>query len=377
MIDKVKQGATKALLFLQENKANAIKYMTYTIIVFLLIMYFAYTIQKIRLKNSNNDTLSKLYSQFPQISTLNINDATYQYLLRDYYIKTAYNCCCGGQFKNDYVDVLPLKKCISQGARVLDFEIYSSLDDKPIIAASSINNYNVKEMYNEVYLEEALKVVNNNAFSNGTCPCPNDPLILHFRIQSNNNKMYNEMAQTIYNTINPRLLDKEYSYQYSGFNLGAVPLKNLMGKIVISVDRSNPQFESTPLNEYVNMASNSMFLRASRAHDIKYTPDANELIEYNKKYMTISMPDLSAYDTNVDTSLHMKYGIQCIGMCFQNFDSNMEYYSLFFDKTGHSFVLKPDELRYIPVTIPKPTPQDPALSYAPRETKSDFYSFSI
>ena len=270
-----------------------------------------------------------------------------------------------------------LKKCISQGARVLDFEIYASLDDKPIIAASSINNYNVKEMYNEVYLEEALKVVNNNAFSNGTCPCPNDPLILHFRIQSNNDKMYNEMAQTIYNTINPRLLDKEYSYQYSGFNLGAVPLKNLMGKIIISVDRSNPQFESTPLNEYVNMASNSMFLRASRAYDIKYTPDANELIEYNKKYMTISMPDLSAYDTNVDTSLHMKYGIQCIGMCFQNFDSNMEYYSLFFDKAGHSFALKPAELRYVPLTIPKPTPQDPALSYAPRETKSDFYSFSI
>ena len=110
MIDKVKQGATTALLFLQENKAKAIKYMTYTIIVFLLIMYFTYTIQKIRLKNNNNDTLSKLYSQFPQISTLNINDATYQYLLRDYYIKTAYNCCCGGQFKNDYVDVLPLKK---------------------------------------------------------------------------------------------------------------------------------------------------------------------------------------------------------------------------------------------------------------------------
>ena len=31
---------TGELLFLQENKAQAIKYMTYTIIVFLLIMYF-------------------------------------------------------------------------------------------------------------------------------------------------------------------------------------------------------------------------------------------------------------------------------------------------------------------------------------------------
>jgi hypothetical protein len=375
--NKMKEHANNAMLFIQQNKATTIKYMTYFIIVMLLIMFFIYTIQKIRLKNNNNTTLSKLYSDFPQISTLNTNDAAYQFLLRDYYIKTAYNCCCGGQFKNDYVDVVPLKKCISQGARVLDFEIYSSLDDKPIIAASSINNVNVKEMYNEVYLEEALKVINNNAFSGGTCPCPNDPLILHFRIQSNNDKMYKSMAETIYNTVNPRLLDKEYSYQYSGFNLGAVPLQKMMGKIIISIDRANPMFETTPLNEYVNMASNSMFLRASRAYDIKFTPNAAELIEYNKKYMTISMPDLSAYDTNIDASLHMKYGVQCIGMCFQNFDSNMEFYTSYFDKYGHSFVLKPDELRYIPVTIEKPAPQDPKLSYASRETKTDFYSFSV
>lgn len=375
--NKIKDHAKIAMEFIKRNKTASIKYMIYFIIVMLSIMGITYTIQKMRLKNKNNTAISKMYSEFPRISSLNTSDAAYQFLLRDYYIKTAYNCCCGGQFKNDYVDVVPLKKCISQGARVLDFEIYSSLDDKPIIAAASINNVNVKEMYNEVYLEEALKVINNNAFSGGTCPCPNDPLILHFRIQSNNNKMYKSMAETIYNTINPRLLDKEYSYQYSGFNLGAVPLQNLMGKIVISVDRANPMFETTPLNEYVNIASNSMFFRASRAYDIKFTPDSNELIEYNKKYMTISMPDLSAYDTNIDASLHMKYGVQCIGMCFQNFDSNMEFYTSYFDKYGHSFVLKPDELRYIPVTIKKPAPQDPKLSFAPRNTKTDFYSFSI
>jgi len=46
----------------------------------------------------------------------------------------------------------------------------------------------VKETYNYVSLPDALQIINNNAFSGGSCPNPNDPLILHFRIQSNNEK---------------------------------------------------------------------------------------------------------------------------------------------------------------------------------------------
>lgn len=369
--DAISNNSTKL------NQAETIKYLIYAVIIILIIGLITYIHNKINLNQANCDALSKIYSGFPKISSFNQNDAAYGYLLRDYYIKTAYNCCCGGQFKNDYVNVCALKTCIAQGARVLDFEIYS-LDDKPVIATSVVtNNYHTKSMYNQIDFKEALEVVNNYAFSNGSCPNPNDPLILHFRIQSNNEKIYKEMADMIYNTIGSRILDKVYSYQYSGYNLGAVPLKEFMGKIIISVDRSNPLFETTPLNEYVNMSSNSMFFRASRAYDIKYVPDSNELIEYNKKYMTLSMPDVSVYDTNVDASLHMKYGVQCVGMCFQNFDSNMEYYDMFFDKTGHAFVLKPETLRYVPVTIPKPTKQSPENSYTTRTTTTDYYSISI
>ena len=49
-----------------------------------------------------------------------------------------------------------------------------------------------------------------------------------------------------------------------------------------------------------------------------------------KKNMTLSMPDLSAYDTNPSAALNFGYGCQWVGMCFQNFDANMEFYSLFF-----------------------------------------------
>ena len=98
---------------------------------------------------------------------------------------------------------------------------------------------------------------------------------------------------------------------------------------------------------------------------------------YNKKNMTLSMPDLSAFNTNVSASLHMKYGVQMVGMNFQNFDENMEYYDLLFDGAGSAFVLKPKPLRYVPVTIPEPTPQNPDLSYAKREIKEDYYNFNI
>lgn len=185
------------------------------------------------------------------------------------------------------------------------------------------------------------------------------------------------MADTIYSTIQSRLLGKEYSYEYTGRNLGSVPLKEFAGKIIISVDRANPLFENTPLKEYVNIASNSIFLRASRQYDITNTPDSTELIEYNKKNMTLTLPDLSVYNNNTSPILNFNYGCQCVGMSFQNFDANMQYYSLFFDKVGHAFVLKPENLRYVPVTIPDPTPQSPENSYTTRTVSADYYSFSV
>lgn len=373
-INKAQQMFSK--LVTEQNKAVMIQYMSYFIIAILVIGLIAYTIDKLRLNKNNCDALGKIYTSFPKLSSFNTNDATYQYLLRDYYIKTAYNCCCGGQFKNDYVNVCALKTCIAQGARVLDFEIYS-VDDNPVIATSAVVNNRVKQMYNQIHLEEALQVVNNYAFSGGSCPNPNDPLILHFRISSNNDKIYKKMADTIYSTIQSRLLGKEYSYEYTGRNLGSVPLKEFAGKIIISVDRANPLFENTPLKEYVNIASNSIFLRASRQYDITNTPDSTELIEYNKKNMTLTLPDLSVYNNNTSPILNFNYGCQCVGMSFQNFDANMQYYSLFFDKVGHAFVLKPENLRYVPVTIPDPTPQSPENSYTTRTVSADYYSFSV
>jgi hypothetical protein len=359
-----------------QASTQTLRVIFWIIILILLIGVISYIIGKVNLNNKNCSNLSKIYDDFPKISSINPDDAQFQYKLRDYYIKTAYNCCCAGQFKNDFVNICALKNAIKQGARCLDFEIYS-VDNKPVIATSSVDNFSVKEMYNSVPFSDAMNVIANYAYSNSTCPNANDPLILHFRIMSKNKDIYKMMADDIFNNLETRLLDKKYSYEYDGQNLGTVPIKEFLGKTIIIADKTNGLFESTPLDEYINIASNSIFMRALRNYDVVYTPDMQELIDFNKKNMTITMPDLSPYDTNDSASLHMKYGCQMVGMCFQNYDSKMEYYDVFFDGEGHAFVLKPANLRYVPVTVPDPTPQKPAYSYAPRAVKSDYYSFSI
>ena len=335
-----------------------------------------YIYNKRQLNAENCDNLDEIYDGFPLISSINPREEKYQYLLRDYYIKTAYNCCCGGDFKNDYVNICALKKCIQQGARCLDFQIYS-VDNKPVISTSTKNDFSLKETYNSVPFSDAIDIVNTYAFSGSTSPNPHDPLFLHLRISSAHKNIYNDIADIIQNKLADKVLGKEYSYEFEGYNLGAVPLKNFLGKVIIIVDRGDGLFEDTELKEYCNISSGSMFMRSLRDYDVKYNPNIDELTYYNKKNMSIIMPDLGISDANYAAGLPMSYGCQFVGMNFQNFDANLEFYDIMFDEAGSSFILKPKHLRYIPETISNPKPQNPELSYANRKVESDYYNFNI
>jgi hypothetical protein len=357
--------------------SGASNYITSGIIVLMLFIIGSWIYQKNTQNKSNCDNMNALYSDFSMVHTINTNTADFKYSLRDYYIKTAYNCCSAGQFKNDFVNVCALKNVIKQGARCLDFEIYS-LNNDPVIATSSVDDYTVKETYNSVAFKDMLDIIRTHAFSGSTSPNPGDPIILHMRIMSNNKPMYEKMAKLIELSLPDLTLGSEYSYENNGKNIGQIPLSKLMGKVVIIVDRSNPLFESTKLDEYVNLASNSIFMRAVRySSGVKYTPDIDELIYYNKKNMTLVMPDISGVNTNYSPQLALACGSQFVSLCFQNFDTNMEAYSALFDKNGTAFVLKPESLRYIPATVAPPTQANPEYSYKERNTSTDYYSLTI
>jgi hypothetical protein len=353
-----------------------ITYGLYAIIIVVLLLLVFYIFTKVTLDKRNCVALNKLYPDFPPLKSASTDIDNEKYKLRDYYIKTAYNCCASGEFKNDYVNVCALKKCIEQGYRCLDFEIYN-INKYPVIAVSPTNNFYTKGSYNSLSFNNAMLAINNVAFASGTCPNANDPLILHFRIKSEQNEIYDSMFDTLSKTFKNRLLGENYGNENNGNNLGDLSLSTFYGKVVIIVDRSNPGFEKTKLNKLVNLASNSMFMRATRNYDVVYTHQFQELINFNKKNMTLSMPDLSARNSNLNPAIHMKYGVQFIGMNNQNDDTNLQFYNQVFNSDNTAFVLKPAELRYIPVTIKAPKPQNPALSYAERNVSTDYYKFNI
>lgn len=314
-------------------------------------------------KGKNCEIINDIYTKFPTISNINPDNEIYKYKLRDYYIKTAYNCCAAGRYKNDFVNVCALKNCIKQGARCLDFEIYS-INNAPVIAVSSVSDVNIKESYNYIPFAQAMQIVSIYAFSGGNCPNPNDPLILHFRIMSKKKEVYDSIASALYSTLEDKMLGKQFSYENNSTNLGGYQLSKLMGKVVIIVDKTNPLFTSSLLNEYVNIASNSAFIHLLRYKDVEYAPDKDDLIFYNKQNMSIVIPNLSGNNKNYSSALAMSYGCQMIAMSFQSFDENMQYYTQFFDSVGSAFSLRPERFLYTPTFIPEPPVAPVSNSFA-------------
>jgi hypothetical protein len=346
-------------------------------IFIILLMIVGYMIYLNNLQSSECTYMNTLYSTVDgNLKSISSGDPDCSGNLDDYYIKTAYNACSGGSYKNDFVNICNLKAVIKQGVRCLDFEIYS-INNKPVVSTSTTDDYYVKETFNYVDFSDVMSTIQNYAFSGGTCPNPTDPIIIHLRIKSNNQDMYTNMAK-LFKSYDSVMLGKEYSYEYSGKNLGKLPLLTFQNKIILIVDRINNSYlENKEFLEYVNLTSNSIFCRAYNYYDVKNNPDINELTEYNKTAMTIVLPDNGVNPQNPSGILCRTSGCQMIAMRFQYVDNFLMENTLFFDRSSYAFALKPYELRYQVVTIPNPTPQNPSYSYATRNVTTDYYSFNF
>ena len=339
------------------------------IIIFCVYLYIRY---KVSLYDRNCNVLKNVYKNKPAIYNIDSNST---YLLRDYYIKTAYNCCAGGSVKVDYVGLCALKTCIEQGVRCLDFQIYS-INNMPAVAVSSVDEFNVKESFNSIPTNDVFKTIMNMAFSGTNCPNPNDPLLLHFRILSSNVKIYDILAKQISEILNSRILGVEYSFEFGGQNLGSLPIKTFLGKIIIIADASNPLYQKTKLDEYINIANNAPFLRKLRYMDVKFLEDS-KLASYNKQNMSIVLPDLTPSYSNPNFNEAREYGCQMVAMSFQKTDSNLAYYNDFFDKHKSAFVLKPANLRYVPTLITVPTPLSEEYKCNSRTITTPYIDFKI
>ena len=342
------------------------------ILLLAILTYFYYTgtIFSNGLRARDCSFMDSMYGKINgKISSINTSNTFFQQPLRDYYIKTAYNACSGGEYKNDYVDTCVVKSLLKQGVRALDFEIYS-IDDEPVVATSTNDNYCVKETFNYVTFGEVLNVISNYAFTLSTAPNPADPLFIHLRVKSTNKKMFEKLTELIenFNSSTSRILGPNYSY--SNKNLATVPLNELAGKVIIMVDGTNKTFLETKFNEFVNIVSKSAILRGLTNYEIVYTPDMNELINHNKVNMTIGVPDKGASPPNPNSLIMRNNGCQFIAMRYQMVDSFLEENNMFFEENGTAFVLKPDDLRYKVQSIPAPPPQNERVSYETKQIET-------
>jgi hypothetical protein len=354
-------------------------FLIFVIMVIIVVVYLSYLFYLSILKSRQCNNMNTI---FPDVNgyivSVSNGNPQYAYKLYDYYISTAYNACSGGDYKNNFVDTCILKSIIKQGVRCLDFEIYS-IDNQPVVATSIQDSFYIKETFNSVPFGGAnsvMEIIDTHAFAGGTCPNPTDPLIIHLRIKSTNQAMFENLANIF--TKYDKMLGVDYSFEKNGKNLGSLPLLTFMGKIILIIDRSNTAFlQCDNLLEYVNITSNSIFMRGISYFNIKNGPDVAELTDFNKTGMTIVFPDKESNPPNPSGLLCRTYGCQMTAMRYQFVDDFLMENIQFFSRGGSAFVLKPVNLRFTPIILPDPKPQNPNFSYATRTFGNQYYTMNV
>jgi len=320
----------------------------------------------------NPDQISKNIID-KKITSINPEDSQGRFKLRDYYIKSAYNAFNPDKFKNSTVSMDACLYVLARGCRFIDFEVFS-VDNQPVIASSSVNSFNYKETYNHIPVSDAFEVLGSYAFSGSKCPNPADPFIIHMRIMSSNVTMYDNLAKYIARskTIARNLLGPKYGREYHSKDLGDENVSSLRGKVILMVDGSNPVYRSTKLFEMINMSSKSIFLSKQTFFGVKNVGDPQSFKDANKKNMCLVVPDKSGRPFNEGHNGPFTWGCQIVAMCFQEEarDEKLKAYEDKFASVGYGFILKPADLRYVPITIAPPAPPDPKSSMEARPSEA-------
>jgi hypothetical protein len=307
------------------------------------------------------------------ITSINPNDSQSKFKLRDYYIKAAYNAFNPDKFKNSKVSMDALLYVIARGCRFIDFEVFS-VDNQPVISSSSVNSFNYKETFNHIPVSDAFEVLGSYVFSGAKCPNPGDPFIIHMRMMSRNVTMYDNLAKIISQskTVARNLLGPKYGREYQSKDLGNENLLDFKGKIILIVDGTNPVYRNTKLFELVNMSSNSLFLSKYTYFGVKNIGDPQTFKDANKKNMCLVIPDKSGKPYNEGHNGPYTWGCQIAAMCFQEEarDEKLKAYEDKFASVGYAFILKPEDLRYVPITIAPPAPPNPKASMEARPTEA-------
>ena len=349
-------------------------------IIFLVILtysiYFSKELRKqgktLRQMELNKEKIEE-DSKMPSIVALDSSDYNkttpehgFNYGLIDYYVFGSVNSCCQGDVINGYVSLEALKNVIGYGVRLLDFELYFK-DNKVVVAAGRDNIY-MKDTYNHLEIGTVLSEVKKLALrGNSGNYNSSDPLILNFRIVSNNPNVYHILEKKIMKHLSDYLADRRFGKEgkVQDKDIFTTSFKNLKGKVLIFVDDPNKNYlDNQNFYELVNATTQSN-LALYTDYQIKNENSPERYRQDSHHKFILTKPD-AITQINSSYLIHHNNGCQGVMMNFGGnyFDDNMIGYIKKFSMAMKAFVLKPPHLLRPRTAINLPQSQDPKLNPA-------------
>jgi hypothetical protein len=270
------------------------------------------------------------YSKYPDLT------------LKDYVIKTSYNTAYTGS----KMSMKAITYVLTRGYRFLDFEIFM-VDGAPCVGYSEEPKNRTITSSNTLPLGQVFYNIITNGFSAPT-PNGNDPLFIQLRIKTTDTAGYEMIAKSIHKNLKTRL--------YSGEVNGMTPLGNIMGKIVIVIDKKiAPKYDSYPvcekmgneecfnLSKYVNLESGGDNLRTYKySHILEQTttpPHIKDDGTTDTTYLKMAFPDVKQTAGNpVLAPFITDYGVQFVASRLYIVDTNLKAYENTFNDGGMAFL---------------------------------------
>lgn len=366
----------KSSLYIQNlaNNSEGLTILTLIIIVTILLCVFFwifYTLDKQYRNCTKMETYLKKYSDYKShdyIKTdpnfkIESTDSSYKHHIRNYYIKTAYNACCGGGYKNNFVNLCSLKTFIQMGAKCLHLQIFN-VNGEPVVAASTSKNNTIKETYNHLGLDSVFGNIVNENNKLGSIP---DPLFLFLDVKSNLIDTYIKLYDKImYNFDGKNKLcektnafNKDLSEDFLKLEMYEFKENNdYKGKIFLIIkpaDNNISYIQKTYLRTVVDFIPDyspedptmEPPLKLYYYSDIVAKGSHNAiLIDGTKQSLVIVLPDIDSRAHNYDPTICFDNGCQFIAMKFQfpNDTNLINYCKAFKNKQNKNLMLKPTSL---------------------------------
>lgn len=315
------------------------------------------------------DSLTKNLNVYSELITPTPLACPNENTLCDYYMASSGYSTLSGTTMYTYTAVDAITKVVKAGARLVEMHVYE-VNKKPVVGVASQTSQKMLT-YNTLPFEECCVTLGNAMFNADVTPGYRNPFVLSLVFHSNNTTLLNECADILKTTLRKFMLDSSYSYQRK--NLAVEPICKLMGKLVITSDDTT---KGNGMEELVNISWSSSRMRRLTYTEAAQTYDHEELIEFNKRNITMVVPDMDTTAfKNANPEICFSYGCQWVGMMYGSLDNAMEVYTGKFLES--SFAIKPDPLRYKPLTYKKPKPQNPNVSFQPKRMASPMYDYTI